>query len=112
MRLAALVLALLAGLLVPMTAQAAPVHDSPHSPLLPPEVARNTQHSTPSSTIYAAAADHPADLRALTSLLDRATTADDAAVHAGMIMLYSGHAHPEFLAAVRAEPEILRALRR
>jgi len=112
MRLAALVLALLAGLLVPLTAQAAPVHASPQSPLLPPEVARNIHHPTPSSTIYAAAADYPADLRALTSLLDRATTADDAAVHAGMILLYSGHAHPEFLAAVRAEPEILRALRR
>ena len=112
MRLAALVLALLAGLLAPVTAQATPVHASPQSPLLPPEVARNIHHPTPSSTIYAATADYPADLRALTSLLDRATTADDAAVHAGMILLYSGHAHPEFLAAVRAEPEILRALRR
>ncbi|MFI6094457.1 collagenase [Lentzea sp. NPDC051213] len=110
MRLAALVLALLAGLLVPATAQAAP--GTPNSPLLPPEIARDLHpHSAPLSTIYVAA-DYPAELRALTRLLDNYTGADDAAVHAGMIMLYYGHAHPEFLAAVRAEPEILRALRR
>ncbi|WP_086669072.1 collagenase [Lentzea kentuckyensis] len=110
MRLAALVLALLAGLLVPGPAQASP--GTPTSPLLPPEVARNLHHATPRSTIYAAVADYPADLRALAHVLDNYTSADDATVHAGMIMLYHGHSHPEFLAAVRAEPEILRALRR
>lgn len=110
MRLAALVLALLAGLLVPGTAQASP--GTPNSPLLPPEVARNLHHATPQSTIYAAVADYPAELRALTRVLDNYTSADDATVHVGMIMLYYGHSHPEFLAAVKAEPEILRALRR
>jgi microbial collagenase len=110
MRLLALVLALLAGFLVPGTAQASEA--SPNSPLLPPEVARNLHHTAPQSTIYAAVADYPADLRALTRVLDNYTSADDATVHAGMIMLYYGHSHPEFLAAVKAEPEILRALRR
>lgn len=110
MRLAALVLALVTGLLVPATAQASP--GTPTSPLLPPEVARNLHHATPLSTIYAAVADYPAELRALTHVLDNYTSADDATVHAGMIMLYYGHSHPEFLAAVRTEPEILRALRR
>lgn len=110
MRLAALVLALVTGLLVPSTAQASP--GTPTSPLLPPEVARNLHHATPQSTIYATVADYPAELRALTRVLDNYTSADDATVHAGMIMLYYGHSHPEFLAAVRAEPEILRALRR
>ncbi|MGW6932059.1 collagenase [Lentzea sp. NPDC054927] len=110
MRLAALVLALLAGLLVPAPAQASP--GSPNSPLLPPEVARNLHHTAPESTIYAAVADYPAELRALTRVLDNYTSADDATVHAGMIMLYYGHSNPEFLIAVKAEPEILRALRR
>ncbi|MGW6441974.1 collagenase [Lentzea sp. NPDC055074] len=129
MRSLALVVALLAGL-APATATAAPgaapahaapapdrAHaaplTSPASPLLPPEIARTTLHTTPASSIQSAtAADYPADLRALTRLLDSYTTADDAAVHAGMLLLYYGHAQPEFLAAVRAEPEILRALRR
>src|SRR5687767_326301 len=111
MRLAALVLTLLAGLLVPVAAHAAPGKGSPNSPLLPPEIARNI-HSAPESTNYAAVTDYPAELRALTHVLDNYTNADDAEVHAGMIMLYQGHGHPEFLAAVRAQPEILRALRR
>ncbi|MFS8102387.1 collagenase [Lentzea alba] len=109
MRLA--VLALLAALLTPGAAQAAP-SGSPDSPLLPPEIARNIHHPAPDSTIYAAVADYPAELRALTHVLDNYTSADDATVHAGMIMLYYGHSYPEFLAAVQAEPEILRALRR
>ncbi|GAB2808822.1 collagenase [Lentzea nigeriaca] len=112
MRLAALVLALLAGLLVPTAAQAAPGTGSPNSPLLPPEVARNLHHATPESTIYATVTDYPAELRALTHVLDNYTNADDAKVHAGMIMLFQGHGQPEFLAAVKADPAILRALRR
>ncbi|RAS66883.1 collagenase [Lentzea atacamensis] len=112
MRLAVLVLTLLAGLLVPAAAQAAPVQGAPNSPLLPPEVARNLHHAAPESTIYAAVTDHPAELRALTHVLDNYTKADDATVHAGMIMLYYGHSHADFVAAVKAEPEILRALRR
>ncbi len=112
MRLAALVLALLAGLLVPAAAQAAP-EGSPNSPLLPPEVARNILHPAPENTIQVAAVtDYPAELRALTRVLDNYTSTDDATVHAGMIMLYYGHSQPEFLTAVKAEPEILRALRR
>ena len=64
MRLAALVLALLAGLLAPTAAQAA-VAGSPNSPLLPPEVARNILHPAPENTIQAAAVtDYPAELRA------------------------------------------------
>lgn len=111
MRLLALVLALLAGLLIPTTAHAA--EGSPTSPLLPPEVARNLHpHSAPESTIYAAVTGYPAELRALTHVLDNYTEADDATVHVGMIMLYQGHASPEFLAAVKADPAIFRALRR
>src|SRR5690242_19330581 len=94
MRLLALVLALLAGLLVPTAAHAA--EGSPTSPLLPPEVARNLHpHSAPESTIYTAVTDYPAELRALTHVLDNYTEADDATVHAGMIMLYYGHASPD-----------------
>jgi hypothetical protein len=111
MRSLALVLALLAGLLAPAAAQAA-APGTPNSPLLPPAVARTILHPAPDSTIYTAIADYPAELRALTRVLDTCTSADDAAVHAGMLLLYHGHAQPEFLAAVRAEPEILRALRR
>ncbi|WP_198680832.1 collagenase [Lentzea terrae] len=111
MRLTALVLAVVAGLLVPVHAQAAPDR-SPHDPLLPPEVARNIHHAAPDNTIYAAVADYPAELRALTHVLDNYTSADDATVHAGMIMLYQGHSQASFVAAVRAEPEVLRALHR
>ncbi|HEX8864855.1 MAG TPA: collagenase [Lentzea sp.] len=112
MRLLALVLALLAGLLVAPAAQAE-TGGSPTSPLLPPEVARTILHPAPENTIHpAAVTDYPAELRALTRVLDNYTSADDATVHAGMIMLYYGHSSPEFLAAVRADPEILRALRR
>lgn len=111
MRSTALVLAVVAGLLVPVQAQAAPDH-SPNSPLLPPEVARTIHHTAPDNTIYAAVADYPAELRALTHVLDNYTSADDATVHAGMIMLYQGHSHASFVAAVQAEPEILRALHR
>ena len=107
MRLLAPVLALLATLLVPTPAQAISVND--RGPLLPPEIARNLHHPAPLNTIYATVG-YPAELRALTRALD--SDADDATVHAGMIMLYLGHGKPEFLAAVRAEPEILRALRR
>ncbi|MET8762354.1 collagenase [Lentzea sp. NPDC004782] len=110
MRSAALVLALLAGLLVPAAAHASPAQAAP--PLLPPEVARTIHHPAPESTIYAAVTDYPAELRALTRVLDNYTSADDATVHAGMIMLYQGHSHPEFVAAAKAEPEVLRALRR
>lgn len=111
MRSTALVLAVVAGLLVPVHAEAAPDR-SPNSPLLPPEAARSIHHAAPENTIYAAVADYPAELRALTHVLDNYTSADDATVHAGMIMLYQGHGHAEFVAAVRAQPEILRALHR
>ncbi|ANZ39972.1 hypothetical protein BBK82_31925 [Lentzea guizhouensis] len=108
MRLAALVLALLATLLVPTPAQAAPAND--RGPLLPPEIARNLHHS-PQNTIYAeTAVDYPTELRKLVQVLDAAQ--DDAAVHAGMIMLYYGHGDAQFVPAVQAYPEILRALRR
>lgn len=79
MRSLALVLALLAGLLAPATAQAA-APGAPNSPLLPPETTRNVLHPAPESTIYAAVTDYPAELRALTRVLDNYTSADDAAV--------------------------------
>ena len=113
MRSFALVLALLGGLLAPASAHAAPAQaGSPNSPLLPPEIARNLHHDTPEPAVHAAVADHPAELRALTAVLDNYTSADDDAVHAGMLLLYHGHSDPEFLAAVRADTEVLRALRR
>ncbi|WP_245744085.1 collagenase [Lentzea fradiae] len=111
MRPLVLLFALVASLLAPSPAHAA-TPGAPHSPLLPPEIARNLHHTTPESTIYTAVADYPAELRALTSLLDNYTSADDAAVHAGMVMLYYGHSSPDFVAAVRAQPEVLRALHR
>ncbi|MFD9704421.1 hypothetical protein [Lentzea sp. NPDC059081] len=69
-----LALALVAGLLAPATAQAA--ESTPASPLLPPEVARNLHHTT-TPPVRATAVDYPADLRALTSVLDNYTSADD-----------------------------------
>ncbi|SER85309.1 collagenase [Lentzea albida] len=134
MRTLALVVAMSAGLLVPVNADAhaapadatapaaapAPAdtavpsaNASPNSPLLPPAVARTIHHPTTDAAIQTAAVtDYPAELRALTRTLDTYTSADDEAVHASMLLLYYGHTQPEFLAAVRAEPEVLRALRR
>ncbi|GLY50707.1 collagenase [Lentzea sp. NBRC 102530] len=125
MRSLALVVALSAGLLVPVHATAAPAGTSPSgrpetvrvtgqptSPLLPPAVARDLHPGeAPDSTIHTAAVtDYPAELRALVRVLDNYTPSDDATVHAGMLLLYYGHSYPEFVTAVRADPEILRAL--
>ncbi|SDO71410.1 collagenase [Lentzea jiangxiensis] len=113
MRSFTLVLALLGGLLAPTSAHAAPAPaGTPNSPLLPPVIARNLHHDIPEPAFHAAVADYPAELRALTAVLDNYTSADDDAVHAGMLLLYHGHDRPEFLAAVRADTEVLRALRR
>ncbi|WP_053738137.1 collagenase [Nocardia sp. NRRL S-836] len=110
MRLAALVLALIATLLVPAPAQAAPADG--HGPLLPPEIARTLHHSPQTTFHTATAVDYPAELRELTRVLDNYTAADDATVHAGMVMLYYGHGDAAFVPAVQAYPEVLRALHR